>query len=380
MTRKNQGSRLSETSFSKYNLREAYVDNSVEYIASLRDEIIFSNYGIKVLIKIPADENDNYDENAVDEYSNFVTRNWIDTTECVVPKFTEYRQNVSENGMSADGTDGIYPLEVVIPTKLHLPRDSRIIFSEYDSKENMIVREWTVLGTQMKQLSGTKTYTRVAECVPSRQEVFNGINTELSTIWFDYLQSDIFKDNLLKAQGTIWFVNQLCDRALVKRSIKDEIFEVPDENIEYAEEIVEPMYYDFRQSTIVDSGRNFTVGDSFEVTDASGNPVYIDVTEDGKQEELILTVVDVDRNGSILKYSLNVEKGYSYFSDNGKLIFSFGKDIFNSATVEIKSVDLYSTDYQEDIADIDIPSPKYIEPCHLDFAIVANPTMASVLN
>ena len=39
--------------------------------------------------------------------------------ESVVPKFTQYRQNVSDDGMAADGIDGIYPLEVVIP--IHLP-------------------------------------------------------------------------------------------------------------------------------------------------------------------------------------------------------------------------------------------------------------------
>ena len=115
--------------------------------------------------------------------------------------------------MSADGTDGIYPLEVMIPTKLHLPRDSRLgVFSEYDSRENEIVREWTVLGTQMKQLSGSKTYTRVANCVPSRKDTFISANTCLATIWFDHEQFYLEKSRDIRAQGNIWFVNMLPEK------------------------------------------------------------------------------------------------------------------------------------------------------------------------
>ena len=79
-------------------------------------------------------------ENYVDEYSNFTNINWIETTETVLPLFKEYRQALSDNGMQADGTDRNLALEVIIPTKLHLPRNSRIVFNEYDNKEFKIAR------------------------------------------------------------------------------------------------------------------------------------------------------------------------------------------------------------------------------------------------
>lgn len=165
MAKKNN-SILNETNFSHFNLRDSYINEYVEYASTLRDEIMFSNYGILVNVRIPLVEND------VDEYSNYVDdylTGFSESTETVVPLFKEYRQNVSVEGMSADGTDGLYPLEVLIPSKLHLPRNSRIIFNEYNSNQEQIAREWMVLGTQMKQLSNSKTYTRVANCVPARK-------------------------------------------------------------------------------------------------------------------------------------------------------------------------------------------------------------------
>jgi hypothetical protein len=158
-------SRLTETDFSRINLRDAYITSYPEYAAALRDESLFSNYGIKAIIKVPKIENN------VDEYSNFVDDDFEITTESVVPKFEQYRQNVSVEGMAADGTEGLYPLEVLIPTKLHLPKNSRIVLTEYSSKETIVAREWIVLSTEMKQLSGSKTYTRVAYCTPSRQTI-----------------------------------------------------------------------------------------------------------------------------------------------------------------------------------------------------------------
>ena len=117
-------SRLQETDFSRINLRDVYITEYPEYAAALRDEALFSNYGIKALVKVPKIENN------VDEYSNFVDDDFIITTESVVPKFEQYRQNVSVEGMAADGTEGLYPLEVLIPTKLHLPKNSRIVLTE----------------------------------------------------------------------------------------------------------------------------------------------------------------------------------------------------------------------------------------------------------
>jgi hypothetical protein len=168
-------SKLKETDFSKFNLRDAYITSYPEYAAALRDEAIFSNYGLKALIKTPKIENN------VDEYSNFVDDDFIITTESIIPRFEQYRQNVSEHGMAADGTQGLYPLEVIIPTKLHLPKNSRIVLSEYDSNEHMIAREWVVLSTEMKQLSSSKTYSRVANCVPARQSIHR--TTEFEEIY-----------------------------------------------------------------------------------------------------------------------------------------------------------------------------------------------------
>lgn len=168
-------SKLKETNFSRFNLRDAYITSYPEYAAALRDESLFSNYGIKALIKTPKIENN------VDEYSNFVDDDFNITTESVIPKFEQYRQNVSVEGMAADGTEGLYPLEVLIPTKLHLPKNSRIVLTEYSSKETVVAREWTVLSTEIKQLSGSKTYTRVAYCVPSRQLIHR--TTEFEEIY-----------------------------------------------------------------------------------------------------------------------------------------------------------------------------------------------------
>ena len=55
---------------------------------------------------------------------DFLDDDFIITTESIIPKFEQYRQNVSVEGMAADGTEGLYPLEVIIPAKLHLPKNS----------------------------------------------------------------------------------------------------------------------------------------------------------------------------------------------------------------------------------------------------------------
>lgn len=195
-------SRLKETDFSKFNLRDAYITDVVEYLGCCRDESLFSNYSIKALIKIPKIENN------VDEYSNFVDEDFDITTESIIPKFEQYRQNVSEYGMSADGTQGLYPLEVIIPTKLHLPKNSRIVLGEYDSNEHKIAREWTVLSTEMKQLSSSKTYSRVAYCVPARQSIHRTSEFEeaYGILYFDINPiENINVINTLRAQTKIFF-------------------------------------------------------------------------------------------------------------------------------------------------------------------------------
>ena len=220
--------------------------------------------GCKVLIRIPVtDDFDDLNENNVDEYSNFVDVTWEDTTELVIPLFKEYRQNQSENGMTADSsTDGLYPLEVLLPTKLHLPRNSRIIFSEYNSREEKIAREWTVLGTQMKQLSYSKTYSRVSNCVPSRQTTFNSLDsTYLGTIWFDWYLRNILKEKL-RAQGIIWFYDRcLVKGGLIKKYDIANIQEVPEELITYLESISALQEYLYAPEYIVDSTTGFKKGD-----------------------------------------------------------------------------------------------------------------------
>ena len=108
MAKYTNNSRLKETDYSAYNLRDALIQNQVEYLSTLRDEALFSNMGIKVLIKIPSNDNGDVVSNNVDEYSNFVDTVWMDTTETVIPKFSEYRQLLNENGMTADGIDADY--------------------------------------------------------------------------------------------------------------------------------------------------------------------------------------------------------------------------------------------------------------------------------
>lgn len=195
-------SRLKETNFSRFNLRDAYITEYPEYASALRDEALFSNYGIKALIKVPKIENN------VDEYSNFVDDDFIITTESIIPKFEQYRQNVSVEGMAADGTEGLYPLEVIIPTKLHLPKNSRIVLTEYNSNEFIIAREWTVLSTEMKQLSGSKTYSRVAYCVPARKTIHR--TTEFEELYgIFYFNTNVVTDKLiskdLRAHTTFFF-------------------------------------------------------------------------------------------------------------------------------------------------------------------------------
>ena len=383
MRKKQNSSRLKETDFSYFNLRESLISPQAEYLRSLRDEALFSNFGTQVLIKIPADENGNILENNVDEYSNFVDIHWIDTTETVMPLFNEYRQVVSDEGMSADGYEGVYALEVIIPSQLHLPKNSRIILNEYDMKEYKIAREWWVLSTEVKQLSDSKTYSRVAKCVPARRDLYNNIETAQGTIWFDYGIDDLIidKDTDLRAWGIIWFPRTVIDNTKIKKIIHDEIWEQTPDYPQFFEQVELMMYYDDRSLHIIHEGAGFSVGDEFELKDDNDNPIFIDITEHGEEVvPLILTVTDVTEYGGIKSYKLNTNRGYTKFGKEGKLFVSVGTDIQEKATIELVSLEWNGDLLQEVLSSAEILQPKYMKPLEIITVFSAKNPAISVLN
>ena len=308
MAKKISNSRLKETAFSQYNLRDAYITDMSDYVAALRDCSLFSNYSLQVLVRIPAVDSEIYSNN-VSEYSNFVNTEWIDTTESVIPLFNEYRQVLSEHGLTADGTnDFMLPLQVILPTKLYLPRDSRIILNERDCMDNKVAREWQVLGTMRKQLSNGMTYSNVANCVPARQTTYNTRDLGgTHTIWFDgYCQDkcmEIVKS--IRAQGTMWFVNMPINRNKSVRAIETTIFEQIPEFPEINEKLEIPYYYDTRSKHIVDSGIGFAIGEEFDIYDEAGNQVYVQIDKTGTKVPLVLQILDINENGGILEFKLN---------------------------------------------------------------------------
>ena len=376
MAKTSSKSRLNEIDFSSYNLRDAYITDNVDYLAALRDEALFSNWGIKVLIRIPAHEEE-LAENFVDEYSNFVNIEWIDTVETVVPKFNDYRINVSDEGMTADGTTGVYPLEVIIPTKLHLPRNSRIVLSEHDAYENKIAREWVVLSTQMKQLSGSKTYSQVADCTPARKETFNSANTTyLSEFWFDYDTEVPVKIADIQAQGIIWFLRDGIPRdKLVIGKRYDETFEQIHHESEYAEYVRVPVYYDNRAINLVNAGTGFAVDDVYDILDDNGNQLFV-IIDDKENIKVPLTikVTRVGGQGEILDFVYNVERGYTLFGKDGVLQVTIANAILN-----INCIDYNHYTYQETILTPKISSPKYIYPQNIITKISAKRIAISVL-
>lgn len=359
MVKTSSKSTLKETDFSSYNLRDAYITSNVEYLASLRDESLFSNFGIKVLIRMPA-KNGKIVSNNVDEYSNHVNTEWIDVVESVVPKFNDYRINVSDEGMTADGTTGVYPLEILLPTKLFCPRDSRIILSEHDAYENRIAREWVVLSTQMKQLSGSKTYTQIADCVPARKETFDSANTSyLSEFWFDYEIETPVKVSDIRAQGIIWFLRDGVPRnRLVIGKRYDETFEQLKEESQYAEYVRIPVYYDNRSKNLIDVGTGFNIGDEYNIYDNTGKQLFV-IIDDQENIKIPFTlkVTNIGPNGEILEYKYNVDRGYTLFGKDGVLQVAVGNAMLN-----INCIDINNHSYQETITNLKVSLPKYIYP------------------
>ena len=382
-----RNSRLEETDWSQFNLRDAYITDIAEYVAALRDESLLSNFSLRALIRIPLDDEDEIVDNYVDEFSNFVNTKWLDTTESIIPLFKEYRENLSVHGMTADSsTDALWPLEILIPTKLHLPRNSRIILSEYDSNEYKIAREWTVLGTQMKQLSNSKTYSRVANCVPSRQTTFDSLNAEyLGTIWFDWYIHEVVKEKL-RASGIIWFYDKFVAKGgLIKKYIVDEIQEVLEHPVIYLESLNAAMGYLTAPEYILDSHTGFKVEDKVPlyIEDEEGNksPLMIAIDEDNTMIQMELVVRAVDEVGKITKYALTPNKGYSKLSQDDKLV-AIGTDTEGKQVlVSLIGVQIAPSELQEVIAQQEIEEkPKYITPYTMETRFIAKKVAISVLN
>lgn len=383
MARKLSNSRLKETAFSQFNLRDAYITDMSDYLSRIRDEALFSNFSLQVLIRIPAMNGEVWD-NEVDEYSNFVNREWIDTTESVIPLFGEYRQVLSEHGLTADGTnDFTLPLQIILPTKLHLPRDSRIILNERDCNDNKVAREWQVLGTMRKQLSNGMTYSNVANCVPARQTTYD--TRDLGgphTIWFDGYCEDkcceIVKG--IRAQGTIWFVNMPIDRSKSVRAIEATIFEQIPEFPEINEKIEIPYYYDTRSKHIIDSGIGFSVGEEFDIYDDNENQVYIQIDEIGTKVPLILYVTEVNENGGISAFKLNVEKGFTLLGIDGDMQIELVKDEDFPAVINLVTVSAVGDVYNESLEAQVIEKPKYLAPYRMDAVFMSKKVVMTVVS
>ena len=383
MAKKISNSRLKETAFSQYNLRDAYITDMSDYVAALRDCSLLSNYSLQVLVRIPAVDSEMRSNN-IDEYSNFVNTEWIDTTESVIPLFNEYRQVLSEYGLTADGTnDFMLPLQVILPTKLYLPRDSRIILNERDCMDNKVAREWQVLGTMRKQLSNGMTYSNVANCVPARQTTYN--TRDLGgphTIWFDgYCHEkcmEIIKD--IRAQGTIWFVNKPINRNESIRAIEATIFEQIPEFPEINEKLEIPYYYDTRSKHIIDSGIGFIAGEEFDIYDDNGNQVYIQIDEKGTKVPLILYVTEVNENGGISAFKLNVEKGFTILGSDGDMQIELVKDEDFPAVINLVTVSAVGDIYNESLEAQVIEKPKYLTAYRMNAVFISKKIVATVIN
>jgi len=380
-----RNSRLQETAHSTFNLREAYISDMADYVARLRDEALFSTWGVKVLIRIPVDDWGEAQDNLVDEYSNFINTQWEDTTELVIPLFKEYRENQSVEGMTADSsTDNLWPLQVLLPTKLHLPRNSRIIFSEYNSREEKIAREWMVLGTQMKQLSDSKTYSRVANCVPARQTTYDSLNsTYLGTIWFDYLLREFTKQSL-RAHGIIWFHDRcVALGGISKKYIIDEIQEVPADQYQYFEIINTYMQYLNSPDYIHSTSTGFNVGDIVPLYfDESGTriPVMIAIDENGTLEQMSLKVCAIDELGKITKYTLLPNAGYSKLNEE-EVLEVVGILDNKYISLDLVAVQFGPKELQEVLSQDEIPEKfKHIEPYCMESKFLAKKVAVSVLN
>lgn len=379
----NNSSRLTETSFSNNNLRNSYISPQAEYLTALRDEALFSNWGIPVSISVPCHSDGVVNENNVDEYSNFVDERWLTTTETVVPLFKEYRQNVSEEGMSADGTDSVYPLQMYIPSKLHLPKNSKIVLTEYNSRDEQIAREWTVLSTEMKQLSDSKTYARIANCVPTRKILFNTGETYEVNYGFYVNPLEVSLVDTLSCQGVLWFDRQAIATDKIFTVFVSDLQENPTSGGDTQEQLRLPLFLDTRTINIAFSGMGFAVGEEFNVLDDNGDTVEVVQYPSEELTTLKMIIDEVGDLGQILKYHYNVSGIYSAGSILDALtVISLrpnNTEFFAVARINFVTCLWEGEIYSETNIEDGISDPKYVLVNNKRIVFAAKPIAASVL-
>ena len=371
---------LQEIDYSSFNLRDSFITDISEYQGALRDEVLFSNFSLRVLVRIPREEN------AVDEYSNFVDVGWIETTESVVPLFKDYRDNVSAEGMTAEQSE-LYPLQILIPSKLHLPKFSHIIFTEYNSREEKIAREWQVLSTQMKQLSNGKTYSRIAFCVPARKETWNITNIKESSLpgiilfWYnDIDENSIIIDTDLKANGTIWFGY---DTITVEHIVSNDVQETADTPPDVQEYLDLQYIYDTRAKNILNKGSGFIVGQELNVLDGiDGENILVIPEENGNPVPLKLKVLGVDsETGALTAFTYNYTKGYTDFSgEYSEEVYVSSANIAYPAKIKLVAFNnQLENNVQESLIPGSISNPKYMDSITINAVFEAKGTAVSVL-
>ena len=170
--------------------------------------------------------------------------------------------------------------------------------------ETRFIPKWNLLIlTQMKQLSGSKAYTRIAQCVPARKESYKNIHTNLATFWFDCFTERFSKDDRLRAQGEFWFVHLMPEKDKIFVAVLDgDYWETPVYNPEYNESLNDIVYFDTRHKTILDGGYAFVEGETYVLKYPDGNIIYVQQPNSDIKTPLTLIVDKVDEKGTLLEY------------------------------------------------------------------------------
>ena len=212
----------------------------------------------------------------------------------------------------------------------------------------------------MKQLSGSKTYSQIADCVPARKETYNSTNTSyLSEFWFEYGLEQPIKIEDVRAQGIIWFLRDGIPRTkMVIGKRYDETYEQITHDSEYAEYVRIPVYYDNRNQNLVNAGTGFAVDDEYELYDDDGNQLYVIIDDkENIKVPLIMKITEAGDNGEIIGFKYNVERGYTLFGKDGVL-----QVMIADAVLNINCIDINNYTYQETILTPKVSNPKYIYP------------------